>query len=227
MVDDGSKRVGRPSSPPKEGALPPLDFMAVASPALQVGSLTGASGLLFGAISGVLRSTTPTLFALASGIQWFTLGSTFWATRTLLLRELHSDTNESARKISASALAGSVSGGIGGLLRSRKNIIPGSLIFASLGALGQAVYNYADSREGPKETEKGKEGGWMAGKWSPVKTLSDEEYGGILEERLLRVNAEIALLDESIEEVGRAKVAAAAAAKGGVKTEAKVEEVKK
>lgn len=26
----------------------------------------------------MIRSTTPKLFALASGIQWFTLGSTFW-----------------------------------------------------------------------------------------------------------------------------------------------------
>ncbi|OBT83948.1 hypothetical protein VE02_06840 [Pseudogymnoascus sp. 03VT05] len=117
MVDDGSKTPGRPSSSP-QAALPPLDFMEVVSPALQVGSLTGVSGLLFGAVSGVLRSTTPTLFALASGLQWFTLGSTFWATRTLLLHELRAETGESARKISASAIAGGVSGGIGGLLRN-------------------------------------------------------------------------------------------------------------
>ena len=42
----------------------------------QLTPTTGTTGLLFGAVSGVLRSTTPTLFALASGIQWFTLGST-------------------------------------------------------------------------------------------------------------------------------------------------------
>jgi hypothetical protein len=39
---------------------------------------TGTSGLLVGGTAGVLRSTTPTLFALASAVQWFTLGSTFW-----------------------------------------------------------------------------------------------------------------------------------------------------
>lgn len=32
-----------------------------------------------------------------------------------------------------------------------------------------------------------------------MKVLSDEEYGELLQEKLLRVNAEIALLDESIE----------------------------
>ena len=37
-------------------------------------------------------------------------------------------------------------------------------------------------------------------KWSPLKTLSDEEYGDMLREKLLRVEAEIALVDE---EVGR------------------------
>ncbi|KFY53092.1 hypothetical protein V497_08401, partial [Pseudogymnoascus sp. VKM F-4516 (FW-969)] len=38
MVEDGSKRVGPPS--PQQTAVPPLDFMGVVSPALQVGSLT-------------------------------------------------------------------------------------------------------------------------------------------------------------------------------------------
>jgi hypothetical protein len=34
--------------------------------------------MLVGAFAGVLRSSSPALFALASGVQWFTLGSTFW-----------------------------------------------------------------------------------------------------------------------------------------------------
>ncbi|KAL5347629.1 hypothetical protein ACLOAV_007038 [Pseudogymnoascus australis] len=167
------------------------------------------SGLLFGAVSGVIRSTTPTLFALASGLQWFTLGSTFYATRTIVLRELHADTGESARKISASAIAGGVSGGIGGLLRSRRNVLPGTLIFATFGALGQAAYNYADSREGRKEGE-GEKGGWLDSRWSPVKALSDEEYGKILEERMLKLEAEIALIDESIREVKKEAAATTA-----------------
>ncbi|OBT61360.1 hypothetical protein VE03_09322 [Pseudogymnoascus sp. 23342-1-I1] len=215
MVDDISKKPSGQPSPSQQGALPPLDFMDVVSPALQVGSLTGLSGLLFGAVSGVLRSTTPTLFALASGLQWFTLGSTFYATRTIVLRELQADTGESARKVSASAIAGGVSGGIGGLLRSRRNVLPGTLIFATFGALGQAAYNYADARQGAKEDSNGDaaggKGGWLDSKWSPVKALSDEEYGRILEERLLKLEAEIALVDESIEEVKKGGTAAAVA----------------
>ncbi|KFZ10327.1 hypothetical protein V501_05233, partial [Pseudogymnoascus sp. VKM F-4519 (FW-2642)] len=100
---------------------------------------------------------------------------------------------------------------------SRKNVLPGSLIFATFGALGQAAYNYADAREGRKVSDKGegKEGGWLNSRWSPVKALSDEEYERILEERLLRLDAEIALVDESIEAVKRGAVAA--------KTEGKTE----
>jgi hypothetical protein len=38
----------------------------------------GPVGLLVGGIGGTLRSSTPILFALVSGIQWFALGSTFY-----------------------------------------------------------------------------------------------------------------------------------------------------
>jgi hypothetical protein len=36
------------------------------------------SGLVVGGFGGILRGSTPFLFSLVSGIQWFTLGSTFW-----------------------------------------------------------------------------------------------------------------------------------------------------
>lgn len=39
-------------------------------------------------------------------------------------------------------------------------------------------------------------------KWSPMKVLSDEQYERMLRERLLKVEAEIAILDEKIESVG-------------------------
>ena len=38
-------------------------------------------------------------------------------------------------------------------------------------------------------------------KWSPMKKLSDEEYGNLLKERLLRIEADIALVDEELEKV--------------------------
>jgi hypothetical protein len=41
-------------------------------------------------------------------------------------------------------------------------------------------------------------------KWIPLKTLSDDEYRGILGEKLLSIEAEIAIIDEKIEELEKA-----------------------
>ena len=35
-------------------------------------------------------------------------------------------------------------------------------------------------------------------KWSPMKVLTDEEYESMLREKLLRVDAEIAIVDEDL-----------------------------
>ena len=72
------------------------------------------------------------------------------------------------------------------------------------------MYNKLDARyseQAAAETHKDKEeqkGLWnriAAMKWSPMKKLSDEEYGNLLKERLLRVEADIALVDEELEKV--------------------------
>ena len=38
-------------------------------------------------------------------------------------------------------------------------------------------------------------------KWAPFKVLSDDEYEVMLREKLLRVNAELAIIDEKIEKL--------------------------
>lgn len=86
------------------------------------------------------------------------------------------------------------------VIGSKRNIIPGTIVFALLGGLGQVAYNFADSRERKATSDQGS---WLNSRWSPVKALSDDEYGKILQERLLRLNAEIALLDENIDAVKR------------------------
>ena len=42
-------------------------------------------------------------------------------------------------------------------------------------------------------------------KWIPLKSLSDDDYRGILGEKLLSIEAEIALLDEKIAELEKFK----------------------
>lgn len=77
-------------------------------------------------------------------------------------------------------------------------MIPGTVMFALFGAVGQGVYNLADARK--TGADGGKQSSWLDSRWSPVKVLTDDEYEDILQEKLLRINAEIAVLDDSIEE---------------------------
>lgn len=42
------------------------------------------------------------------------------------------------------------------------------------------------------------EGHWLGGRYSPLKQLSDEEYIHKIDEKILRVDADIALIDERI-----------------------------
>jgi hypothetical protein len=98
------------------------------------------------------------------------------------------------------------------LIGSRRHIIPGTIVFALLGGLGQVAYNLADSRAGKRDMSD--QGSWLNSRWSPVKALSDDEYSKILQERLLRVNAEIALLDDNIEAVKKTAPSSTAARDG-------------
>jgi hypothetical protein len=80
-------------------------------------------------------------------------------------------------------------------------VIPGAIMFAIFGAAGQALYNMADARNS-ELAEKGEIANklsFLNSKWSPMKVLSDDEYENMLREKLLQVNAQIALVDENIE----------------------------
>jgi len=183
----------------------PPEVMRILWPALQVGGFTGLSGFLIGSFVGIARSDHAGVFAIASSLQWFTMGTTFWATRSTVLHSWGEDQVRPKDKILASGIAGCVSGSFGGLLTGKANIIPGAIMFAIFGVGGQKIYNMADSRhlkkaEGP-EIEKSK--GWMNSKWNPVKVLTDGEYEKMLQDKLLYVNAEIAMIDENINALRR------------------------
>ncbi|KAI9778377.1 MAG: hypothetical protein M1835_004955 [Candelina submexicana] len=97
----------------------------------------------------------------------------------------------------------------------RSNAVPGTLMFSIFGLLGQSVYNRLDtqrldSQQKASEGSKNTKSFWRRiADWnlSPMRVLTDEEYGAMLREKLLCVNAEIAIIDENIsklkEEVDR------------------------
>ena len=83
-------------------------------------------------------------------------------------------------------------------------------MFSIFGLLGQSIYNSLDALH-TEELQLASNDGKPAStpfwrrvgnsKWSPMKVLTDEQYEKMLRERLLRVNAEIALVDENIEKL--------------------------
>lgn len=103
---------------------------------------------------------------------------------------------------------------VGLLLRGPRSILPGAIVFSLLGAGGQ----FASNRwSGPENSPK-KSSGWFTSKWSPMTKLSDEDYKTMLEEKILRVEADLAILDENraalvAEEESRAKLATESSSK--------------
>lgn len=98
----------------------------------------------------------------------------------------------------ASSLAGALSGGAAGFIfRGRSNILPGAVMFAIFGAVGQHIHNRYTA---PKDVQP-RENFWkrMSEKsWTPFKVLTNEEYAEMLRERMLKIDVEIAVLDDKI-----------------------------
>ncbi len=80
-------------------------------------------------------------------------------------------------------------------------------MFSIFGGGGQFLANAIDWK--PRLASETQPKGFLHSKWSPVTFLSDQEYEKILEEKLLRVEVEIALVDENIKELREAEQEAA------------------
>ncbi|KAK3997699.1 hypothetical protein QBC44DRAFT_71263 [Cladorrhinum sp. PSN332] len=178
--------------------LPP-EIMAIVVPSLKVGASAGACGLFAGATAGILRGAPPFFFSIFAGGQWFALGSSYYASRLVAINAMGGEEKLSpGDKIKASAFAGGFAGTLGGLLRGPRNIVPGAIVFSVLGAGGQA---YANRRAAKAEVESSADKNGFWAKWSPITQLSDEDYEKLLEERLLRVEADIAIIDDHIKQL--------------------------
>lgn len=187
-------------------------------------------GTVIGALYGTLRTRTPILFSLATGAQWFVLGTTFWTIRTSTLNHTglrnwlsisrglpigpRDDLNPSSSdKVRASVIAGGLTGfSLGFLFRGPQNVIPGTIMFSLFGWAGQHGYDYLDARNSKKLREQAeadangedkRKGTIMYKlaqyKWSPMKALNDDEYENMMQEKLLNIEAQIAVIDDKIE----------------------------
>jgi hypothetical protein len=105
-----------------------------------------------------------------------------------------------------SALSGGIAGGgVTKLMGGR--LLPGTIIFSLLGYVGQSAYNAIDTWQMEQTNAPSKPflQRLADSKWVPLKSLSDDDYRGILNEKLLSIEAEVALLDEKIQELEKAK----------------------
>jgi len=87
------------------------------------------------------------------------------------------------------------------IIGTRSHILPGTIMFSLFGLLGQTIYNRVDAQESAPIDQERASSLWhrlVHSRFNPMKVLSDEDYEHMLSEKLLRVEAEIALLDEEM-----------------------------
>ncbi|KAJ4362370.1 hypothetical protein N0V83_010463 [Neocucurbitaria cava] len=186
----------------------------IARQAALIGGASAIPGTVIGAFYGTLRTRTP-----------YILGSPYirpqphWPPK---LVEHHPWSTHPPRhdlnptlsdKVRASTIAGAFTGlSLGFIFRGYRNVVPGTIMFALFGFAGQHGYNYLDARNSDELREQAKlqangddtpKENLMArfakSKWSPMSVLSDEEYVDMMQEKLLKVEAEIAIIDDRIE----------------------------
>lgn len=179
-------------------------------------SPSGASGILFGGTVSILRASPhPALFTTVAGIQWALLGSAFCGIRlAYLTTRVPSEVTPSTLTY-ASALAGTLSfASVGAVTRGRANILPGAVMGGLVGYSGQSVYNYYDKQHtaslapnAPPESPILER--IMNSRFFPLRKVSDDEYLGVLQEKLWKVKAEIAVLDDDLAKLRREESARA------------------
>lgn len=76
-----------------------------------------------------------------------------------------------------------------------------SVVFCSVATSGgQLLLNTFTGRKRKPEADL-EDGHWLGGRYSPLKQLSDEEYIHMMDEKILRVDADIALIDDRIKDL--------------------------
>ncbi|QSS50017.1 hypothetical protein I7I53_10562 [Histoplasma capsulatum var. duboisii H88] len=169
-------------------------------PALKVGAFSGVSGLIFGGITGVLRSPNPAIHSIAAGIHWFAFGTSSWWLRSNILRIQFNDKPTAEQRAFASSVSSGLSGGAIAFSIHRR-FMPGAVIFGIAGFLGQKSYDVIDrwqlsrDRTAPQKPLVQR---MLESKWMLLRPLPDEEYIEMLNEKLLAVDAEIAVIDDKI-----------------------------
>ncbi|KAL1897109.1 hypothetical protein Sste5346_004314 [Sporothrix stenoceras] len=102
----------------------------------------------------------------------------------------------SSDKVKASTLAGASAGLVGGALRGPRNILPAIAVFSIFGATGQAVVNALPSGAAPDDSNS--KSSWLDSRWSPVTPMTDTEYATFIEDKILKLDVEVSMIDDQL-----------------------------
>jgi hypothetical protein len=95
----------------------------------------------------------------------------------------------------------------GALVRGRRGIIPGAVIGTVLATSGQLYMNWVEAARRAQELSQTEPEPIMKrvlkSKWSPLRIITDEDHASMLEEKALKAEAEIAVIDEELKKLQR------------------------
>ncbi|KAH8705258.1 hypothetical protein BGW36DRAFT_367205 [Talaromyces proteolyticus] len=183
----------------------PVADTGLLASSLKVGALSAFAGFTYGGASGILRATKhPIVHSLSHSIHWAAWGSSFWWIRSNILHLHFQDHATPRERVYSSTISGGLSGGIVTRLMGGK-FIPGLVVFSLVGCLGQSAWNVVQRRQQENEGKVSKPilQRMAESKWIPLRSLSDDEFKHLLNEKVLSIEAEMALLDEKIEGLQR------------------------
>ena len=85
----------------------------------------------------------------------------------------------------------------------RSNVLPGAVMFSIFGATGQLAFSKLDAARSQASQEPSKPlmQRILDSRWMPMRRIPDDEYADRLNEALLKVDAEIAIIDDRIAEI--------------------------
>lgn len=176
-------------------------------PSTYFGAGAGSLGAILNGAGATLKGKPVVFFTVWGGAQWFALGSVFWFVRSTLQREVSIERQTTYRQdLLCSTVGGTAAGLIAGSLRGRANILPGAIIWGVAGLAGQAsATTVARLADQPGDSRPLLD--VLADKpWWPLKRLSDADYENETREKLIAVEAEIALIDEKIDSIRQSQV---------------------